>query len=414
MTLIRDINNILKFGKKASSYKYATLLGIFDYIIEHPNEKPINNFHFIPIAYLAKQFISYYYPLSFYNTYQGSFAENKNLAIFNNINEFKNEIAQAPFKTQNNFIQILNSNERGIFWINEIYEFPDPLPEPILKLLSKVRARILEQPLRFLHNVKGETIRFFALINNKVSFNAPYEIHRKEAFKQPNFNLLSWEKIMKSDQTSLIIDDLIYREMTRYRFWARDVILKHWFEYSVEGAINKNLITNIDANFYKLIGYAYLEDYPRNTALINKYRNLYDQIGINKCIYSGKIFQKGEEYHLDHLLPWCYYRVNKFWNLYLSDPNINIKKSNFLPNWTDDLVKNIRNHIRLCLLQKQNPLIANDLYYFYHIIHKNKDINVEKLDNNQIEEELLISLKLDWANLLESIPGQLFKFDEKK
>lgn len=55
--------------------------------------------------------------------------------------------------------------------------------------------------------------------------------------------------------------------------------------------------------------------------------------------------------------------------------------------------------------------IANDLYYFYHIIHKNKDINIEKLDNNQIEEELLVSLKQDWANLLESVPGKLFEIN---
>ena len=410
MTLIRDINNILQYGKKASSYKFATLLGIFDYIIEHPNEKPVNNFHFIPIAYLAKQFISYYYPLSFFDIYQGSFAENKKLAVFNFIDKFKSEINQDPYKSDRKFNQILNSKEKGIFWINELYEFPDPLPDTLLKLLWIVRSRILEQPLRFLHNVKGEIIRFFGLINNNISFDSPYEAHRNEALKQKKNPSLSWESIMKFDQTSLIIDDLTYREMMRYRFWARDVILKSWFEYSVEGAVTKDKITNIDASFYKLIGYAYLEDYPRNTALINKYRSFYEQIGVNNCIYSEKKFQEGEEYHLDHLLPWSYYRVNKFWNLYPCDPYINTRKSNFLPNWTDDLESKIRNHMRLCLSQKDYPLIANDLYYFYHIIHKNKEINLQHQDNKKIEEELLISLKQDWANLLESIPGQLFEF----
>ena len=71
MTLIRDINNILEYGRKTTSYKYATLLAIFDFITEHPSELPINNLHFIPIDYLARQFISYYYPFSFHNFYQG-------------------------------------------------------------------------------------------------------------------------------------------------------------------------------------------------------------------------------------------------------------------------------------------------------------------------------------------------------
>ncbi|GAI60520.1 unnamed protein product [marine sediment metagenome] len=71
MTLIRDINNILEYGRKTMSYKYATLLAIFDFITEHPSELPINNLHFILIDYLARQFISYYYPFSFHNFYQG-------------------------------------------------------------------------------------------------------------------------------------------------------------------------------------------------------------------------------------------------------------------------------------------------------------------------------------------------------
>jgi len=61
MTLIRDINNILEYGHKTTSYKYATLLAIFDYITEHPSEQAVNNLYFIPIVYLSRQFISYYY-----------------------------------------------------------------------------------------------------------------------------------------------------------------------------------------------------------------------------------------------------------------------------------------------------------------------------------------------------------------
>jgi len=85
MTLIRDINNILEYGRKKTSYKYATLLAVFDFITEHPSEQAINNLHFIPITYLSRQFISYYYPFSFHNFYQGSLTADFILISMNNI-----------------------------------------------------------------------------------------------------------------------------------------------------------------------------------------------------------------------------------------------------------------------------------------------------------------------------------------
>ena len=63
MDSINSIELILSHGKKDSTYKYALLLGIVDYIIENPLEPPRNNFHFISIFYIAKQYLAYYFPL---------------------------------------------------------------------------------------------------------------------------------------------------------------------------------------------------------------------------------------------------------------------------------------------------------------------------------------------------------------
>jgi len=412
MTLIRDINHILKYGKKTSSYKFATLLAIFDYIIEHPSERPVNNFHFVPIVYLAKQFISYYYPLSYYNIYQGSFAEDKTLAVFNHIEKFKSEIKEEPNRSTKMFTNIETSNEEGIFWINELYDYPEPLPESLQELLWRIRKRILEQPLKYLHNVKGEVIRFFGLINNNIPFNEAYETHLNEAIKQKNPGSMQWEEIMKSDLSNLIIDDLVYKEMARYCFWARDVILKAWYEYSIDGELNKKMSKSISINFYNLLGYAYLGDYPRDTNLIKKYREFYGEIHLNECFFSDKGLQNND-YDLDHLLPWSHYRVNRFWNLYPCDPIINRKKSNFLPNWTEELEKRIKNHLRACLNHKNHPLILKDLIYFYNIIHKNQSIKIENLENDKIEMEVLLTLKRDWTHLYQSIPGILFEYHEQ-
>ena len=68
------------------------MLAIFDFIIDHPSELPVNNLHFIPIDYLARQFISYYYPFSFHNFYQCLLAADKSLKVLNYIDEFKLKI----------------------------------------------------------------------------------------------------------------------------------------------------------------------------------------------------------------------------------------------------------------------------------------------------------------------------------
>ena len=110
------------------------------------------------------------------------------------------------------------------------------------------------------------------------------------------------------------------------------------------------------------------------------------------------------------VIPWSFYPINKFWNLYPCISSVNIQKSNNLPDWNPILEENIKNHLELCLNYKKIPLIANDLNYFYYINQKNKEINIETRENPKILKELLTFLKHEWSNLHEIIPGKLFKF----
>lgn len=408
MTLIRDINNILEYGRKTTSYKYATLLAIFDYITEHPSELAINNLHFIPIIYLARQFISYYYPFSFHNFYQGSLAADKSLRVLNYIDEFKTKIRSGRNVTDKIHQKISTLKEAGVFWINRLYELPDSLTENLVKLLWKVRQRILSQPLKFLHNVNGEIIRFFSILNSDLPFKASYDEHREEAIKQKKLSSIPWAEILQHDKTSLVIDDLTYQELARYRFWTRDVILRGWFNYCLEGESRRKNSTNIEILLYKLLGYIYSSDLSRDPLLISQYRDLYEEIGAEKSIYSGNIFKSKTDYHIDHLLPWSYYPINRFWNLYPSEPSINMKKSSNIPEWTDFLEENIRSHIQLCLSHKDHPLIHNDLKYYYSNIMKNRDLDVMVRENALIEEEIISFLRSERKKLLEIIPGRIF------
>ncbi|MFW9874159.1 MAG: HNH endonuclease domain-containing protein, partial [Candidatus Thorarchaeota archaeon] len=304
--------------------------------------------------------------------------------------------------------KIRTLEEGGIFWINRLYELPEPLPENLIKLLWKVRERILYQPLNYLHNVNGEIIRFFGIMNENLPFKVSYDEHRVQAIKQKNPTPRTWTEILQFDKTSLVIDDLTYQELARYRFWTRDVILKAWFNYCLEGERRKNNSTNIEILLYKLIGYIYISDSSRDPLLISHYRELYEEIGALKSIYSGNFFESKTEYHIDHLLPWSYYPINRFWNLFPSEPSINITKSNNIPEWTDFLEQHVRSHIQLCLVHKEHPLILNDLKYLYHNILKNRELDVINRENDLIEEEVISFLKSERKKLLEIIPGRIF------
>lgn len=411
MTLIRDINNILQYGKKTTSYKFATLLSIFDYIVEHPTEPPINNLHFIPIVFLSKQFVSYYYPFSFYDYYQGALAPNKKLKVIEYINQFKSEIQTEQSISNQFFLKIQTLKENGIFWINRLSELPEPLPESLIYLLWNIRKRILLQPLNYLHNVNGEIIRFFGMMSSEIAFNSSYDTHRLQAIKQKLPAAINWTELLQCDNTTLIIDDLTYQELARYRFWARDVILKAWFNFSLEGERKRNNAPNIDVQLYTLLGYVYLDEFSRDPTLISQYRDFYSNIGALKCVYSSNSFSNNDFFHLDHLLPWVYYPVNRFWNLYPCEPSINNKKSNLLPEWTALLENNVREHLKLCLSHKEHPLIENDLRYYYIIMQKNRDLNLNNRDVDQIEEELIAFVKQERDNLLKIVPGQQFKFN---
>jgi hypothetical protein len=59
--VIKDISSILTYGEMSTSYKHATLLALFDYIAEQPSEAAANNFHFLPLVDLARQFVAHYW-----------------------------------------------------------------------------------------------------------------------------------------------------------------------------------------------------------------------------------------------------------------------------------------------------------------------------------------------------------------
>ena len=67
--------------------------------------------------------------------------------------------------------------------------------------------------LEFLHNVKGEIVRFFSILNNNLPFKSSYNEHREEATKQKKSGLITWPEVLQYDKTSIVIDELTYQEL---------------------------------------------------------------------------------------------------------------------------------------------------------------------------------------------------------
>ncbi len=401
MTLVKLINSILEIARKTTTYKFATLLSIFDYVIDHPEEEPINNFHFIPIIYLARQFFSYYYPLSYYDFSQGT---STGLAIYSQINKKLKNNDKINDKL---LLKSLKSRAEGIVWINQLYDSPDMLPEILVKLLWDIRGKIIDQPLHYISNIAGTKRRFFGIINKTLQFDSTYEVHREKARKQlPPNEPMNWLQIFMYDQTSLIIDDLTYKELARFRFWIRDVILKKWFEFSHEIDKNKGNISYDYGEFFNILNLAYKKEISRDSYLISRYRDFYIHIGALISIFSGKRFNSNDNFQIDHLLPWSYYRVNRFWNLFPLEPDINREKSNYLPRLTEEIEKRIAHHLEACINNLDNSLIKNDLTYFYWILQKDFTFTIEECHADEVVEQLLVAIKKDLKNLRRIIPGK--------
>ncbi len=290
-----------------------------------------------------------------------------------------------------------------------MFDLPESLPKSLIKLLWSIRRTILYQPLNYLHNVKGEIIRFFSIMSKNIPFNSSYDMHREEAMRNKKLEPDYWTNFLNKEAAYLIIEDLTYKELARYRFWAREVILKAWFDYILEGEKKQKDSLVFDIHIHKLLGYIYNRDLTRDTLIISRYRAFYNQINALTCLFSSKQFKSEEGYHLDHLLPWSFYPINRFWNLYPCESSINIQKSNNLPEWSPNLEEKIRGHLYLCLQYKTSPLVANDLRYFYHVNQKNTTIEIETRENSKILKELITFLKQEWVNLYEIMPGKLFK-----
>jgi len=214
---------VLNSGLRTTTYKYGLLTAIVDYIIESSLEPPINNFHFIPIFHLAKQFLAHYFPLILVDIRQEpDLKEKSHTKIKNPILDFVNS---KEAKTQIPFLLIKENTNQLISFI----ESNEYLPIVLIKLLFDVRKIIVDQTLQYIRNVKGENASIFGLLSNVDSFQSDYNDHRKTGLKLQWSEIKAvenWHELLEKENLQLFFAHQTFQEISQMRFWLRDVLIK--------------------------------------------------------------------------------------------------------------------------------------------------------------------------------------------
>ena len=297
---------------------------------------------------------------------------------------------------------MIGAKEKGFIWFNRYLEVSEGLNRSVINLLKITRKKVLSMPLTHLHNVEGEIIRFFSIINQDIPFNSKYEKHIKMGNKNPfDKEIKTWLDFNEKEDTFLIINDLTYKRLVELRFWARDVIIKSWMEYLI-----KHNTDSIDEHSLSQFNIIYNTDLNRDQNLVSHYREFYENFKLFTCIYTGYQLNPSE-YHLDHFIPWKYYPVNRFWNLYPSTVDANLEKGDHLPEWTKSVEERIMQYLEKCIKKQNNWLIQNDLQYFYTIVQKEEKISKSN-DKSRIVEEIRTYIQIELENIQKIIPGSRF------
>lgn len=134
-------------------------------------------------------------------------------------------------------------------------------------------------------------------------------------FRDSDDTLYSFSK--KSEYIQL--NPLVYAFMTKHKKILEKMNYFEWAKYLEkvnEESSTKNLLNNLDSIT------------SRNDLSIYR-KILFEEFEEHECFYCGKELKSGE-IHVDHFIPWSFIKDDNLWNMVLSCPQCNLKKSDRL------------------------------------------------------------------------------------
>ncbi|RMG31771.1 MAG: hypothetical protein D6732_14285 [Methanobacteriota archaeon] len=360
------------------------MASLMDYIIENPAELPKNGSHYIPLIYIAKRYLFYYFPTVYPEQVKQGTSKNQ---------EIQKEIKEKLGKTGPKEMEY-------VVTIRDLIETGEELPENLVRLLLRIRQIIIDQPLKYIksrenqlnEDIKGTNIKLkeeqftlFGLTNTKTGEPFNYEKARENAQWQEKRTAQTFQELEAAEFCYISLGAYTYRELTKYRYFLKDAILKRWIEKTREYLEKEN--SNVFQGLNQFIkGLSIINKDPdRDNAFIQKFRNaLFKHQKDITCIYCNRPLSK-ETIEIDHFIPWSKLPVNKFWNLFPSCKECNGKKSDRLVEINEKLKSTMKNYLeQLFSLFEQHRE--------YALIFGSK-FDQELLDKNKKHENIRIYLE---------------------
>jgi hypothetical protein len=397
MGAVRDILNILEFGRATSTYKFALLRSIVDYIFENPNLTNSLGFQLMPLFDISKRFLEYYWQLKLEGISQAS---NESLAIWKFIDAYlKREFLSKDV-------------ERTA--LKEFYKKLESLDEELtpseIELLVSTKNLILRMPLKYIKNVNKAELHLLSVcvrdeyMDNKYkySFDNDFLLNLKNA--KINFTQLdkviharrTWEHILETETGFLVIANHNYAEIQESRVMLRDSISLRWIKESLKFSKNKGK----EGVFDTLFSFFDLKE-ERDAEAQNFYRDFYKSNNLMQCIYTGESVER--DFHLDHLLPFSYYPVNYFWNLYPISPKLNLSKSNLLPELNDKIIDRIKKNILVSIQSTDSRILKEKI-----LLSRNLN-SLTMVSDETAAKQITDHIRNLHSNLQKIVPGNLWK-----
>ena len=155
----------------------------------------------------------------------------------------------------------------------------------------------------------------------------------------------------------LKLNPIVYEFITKHKKILEKMNYYEWAKYlekvNAESS-TRNLLNNLDTITMR-----------NNLSIFRKI--LFEEFEEHNCFYCGKELKFGE-IHVDHFIPWSFIKDDNLWNMVLSCPQCNLRKSDRLPS--DLFVENLiqRNHM---IIEQNAELISKSyqdkkLRYIYY------------------------------------------------
>lgn len=373
----RQVEMILKHGNKSSTYKFALLKSLIDYVIEHPTEPAQNGFHYVPGIYLAKQFLRYYWPLWRHGIPQNPKERTAMVSIFKNFEE-KHE-AGDTFR-----------EPAGVFEILERIETEPDLSTPYVKMLQDIRNTVINMPVKHIRNVRGDVAQLFTVTHKDLPLvDAEFETMIEEGRKViKNSNTVeNYLELEDEEPFYVLIADRVYQELAELRFWIDSIVTKHWSQQC-----QKYTNDFPYGNFFSSLS----RDLGDRQSLV-PYRKIYEEHDFPDFYFGDSL---SGEFHVDHFLPWSRLPVNRFWNLVPTRSAVNSEKSDRLVKLNDEIRDDrLREHLDRCLATDES-LVRQDLQSTYQKYYKEEDTPDDRSQTVEELRQLVLTLYNDLDQLM--------------